>query len=78
MGKTVGWEQGLDRTAELEIELRIGQCNDALKAVRLALGKKAFLFRTQIRPKGPKTGKTKSWDGIHAADQTLRLHAQIY
>jgi hypothetical protein len=62
----------------LEVELRSGQCNDSLKGVRLSLGKKVFLFRTEIRQKGPKTGKTKSWDTIHSTDQTLRLHAQIY
>jgi hypothetical protein len=64
--------------ARLELRLRAGQCNDSLQGVRLALGKKAFLFRTQIRPKGPKKGKTRPWDSIHAADQSLRLHAQTY
>ena len=51
---------------------------DLQTLIWLALGQKAFLFHTQIRPKGPKTGKTKSWDGIHVVDQMLRLHAQIY
>jgi len=61
-----------------EIDLREGECNDALQNVRLALGKKAFLFRTQVRPKGPKTGKTRPWAGIHAADRSLRQAAQLY
>lgn len=78
MSQTIRGVRGLDHAVELEVQLRAGQCNDALKAIRLALGQKAFLFRTQIHPKGPKTGKTKSWDGIHEVDQTLRLHAQIY
>ena len=78
MTRRVRWEHGVQGVAALEIQLRAGQCNDALKAIRLALGKKAFLFRTKIRPRGPKTGKTKSWDEIHAVDQTLRLNAQIY
>ena len=42
------------------------------------LGKKAFLFIAKIWPKGPKTGKTKSWDGIHSTNQALRLYAQSY
>jgi hypothetical protein len=71
-----------DRTiaeaARLELQLRAGQCNDSLQGVRLALGKKAFLFRTKIRPKGAKTGKTRAWDAIHTTDQTLRLQAQTY
>jgi len=71
-------QRGLVYLAKLEMELRCGQCNDNLKGVRLMLGKKAFLFITKIRPKGPKTGKTKSWDAIHSTDQSLRLYAQNY
>jgi hypothetical protein len=76
--KAIRRELRLGDIVEVEIRLRIGQCHDALKAIRLALGKKGFLFRTQIRPKGPKTGKTRPWDSIHAVDQTIRLQAQIY
>lgn len=32
----------------LKVQLRLGQCNDSLKGVRLSLGKKAFLFWTEI------------------------------
>jgi hypothetical protein len=52
--------------------------NDALQSIRLALGKKAFLFQTQIRPGGAKTGKTRPWDNIHSADAELRHAAQLY
>jgi hypothetical protein len=69
---------GLVELAKIEIELWSGQCNDNLKGIRLMLGKKAFLFIMKIRPKGPKTGKTKSWDGIHSTDQALRLYTQNY
>jgi hypothetical protein len=67
-----------DGAVNTEKELRIGECNDALEGIRLALGKKAFLFKTQIREKGPKTGKTRPWDALHATDDTLRHHAQLY
>lgn len=72
------WEGSSRELQKLEIQLRCGQCNDSLKSVRFALGKKAFIFRTLIRPKGPKTGKTRPWDSLHSTDQTLRLQAQIY
>jgi hypothetical protein len=78
MAQDMCQELRLRDIVDIEIQLRIGQCHDALKAIRLAMGKKGFLFHTKIRPKGPKTGKTKSWDSIHALDQTLRLQAQIY
>ena len=71
-------QRNLADAARLELRLRAGQCNDSLQGVRLALGKKAFLFRTQIRPNGPKTGKTRPWDTIHSTDHSLRLYAQIY
>jgi len=78
MSRVLRRERGLEDAIKLEIQLRVGQCNDSLKGIQLSLGKKAFLFRTKIRPKGPKTGKTRGWDSIHAVDQTLRLQAQIY
>jgi hypothetical protein len=78
MARSTRWGLGLGEMVKVEIQLRVGQCNDALKAIRLGLGKKAFLFRTQIRPRGAKTGKTRAWDSIHGVDQTIRLQAQIY
>jgi hypothetical protein len=76
--KAIWRELKLGNIVEVEIQLRIGQCHDALNAIQLALGKKGFLFLTQIRPKGPKTGKTWPWDSIHAVDQMIWLQAQIY
>lgn len=78
MSQDIRKRRDLKVATDWEIELRIGQCNDALQGVRLSLGKKAFLFRTQVRSGGPKTGKTRPWDAIHAADATLRQHAQLY
>lgn len=71
-------DRNISSATAQEIELRIRQCNDTLQGIRLALGKKAFLFRTQVRARGPKVGKTKSWDGINAAHETLREQAQLY
>ena len=71
-------ERAIGEVVKLEMELRSGQCNDNLKGIWLMLGKKAFLFITKIRPKGPKTGKTKSWDSIHSTNRALRLYAQNY
>jgi hypothetical protein len=78
MGKSLLRQRGLQDVAAMEVQLRSGQCNDSLQGVRLSLGQKAFIFRTKIRPKGPKKGKTRSWDSIHAIDLALRLHAQTY
>ena len=71
-------EHAIGEVVKLEMELQSGQCNENLKGIQLMLGKKAFLFITKIRPKGPKTGRTKSWDSIHSTDQALQHYAQNY
>lgn len=45
---------GLEPLAEQEMELRQGQANDALEGLRLALGHKALLYRSQVRNIPPK------------------------
>lgn len=61
-----------------EIELRIGQANDALQSLRLAIGQKSFLFRTQLRNAKSKTRKTKAWDDISAVGNTVSHHRRVY
>lgn len=39
---------GFGRIAQQELELRQGQANDCLNSLRLALGHKALLFRTDV------------------------------
>jgi hypothetical protein len=39
---------GFGRIAKQELELRRGQANDSLNALRIALGHKALLFRTDV------------------------------
>jgi hypothetical protein len=48
LGIAVCEQRGLSLAVHAEIQLRIGQCNDALQAVRLFIGKKAFVFKTNI------------------------------
>jgi hypothetical protein len=47
--KPADWERlGFGRVAKLELELRQGQANDSLQDLRIALGHKALLFRTDV------------------------------
>jgi hypothetical protein len=47
--KPADWERlGFGRVAKLELELHQGQANDSLKVLRIALGHKALLFRTDV------------------------------
>ena len=68
----------LEAASDAERELRMGQANDALQGVRLAIARKAFVFRTQVRRAVNKTHKTRAYSKIHSTDTSLRYHAQLY
>ena len=56
---------GFDGIVEKEKVIRMGQANDALQGLRVALSKKAILFRG-LRDATSKTKRNKSWDQIKA------------
>ena len=63
---------------EKEISLRQGQANDALQGLRMAIGKKSFLFRTKLRAAKSKVQKLRSWDDIGAVTGSVQHQARIY
>jgi hypothetical protein len=71
-------ELGYAKLARKELKIREGQANDALQAIRMAIGEKSFRFRKQLRNATSKTQKTRSWDSIHTATKRLRHHRLIY
>ena len=79
---SIGFEKcsrlGLKLLAEKEMLLREGQANDALQAIRLAIGEKSFRFRKQLRTAKSKVKKTRSWDLIKSASKQLQHHRLIY
>jgi len=78
LGLAVCEQRGLSSALHGEIQLRIGQCNDALQAIRLFIGKKAFVFKTNIRSAPSKKYKTRAYRQVQSMDSTLRYHAQLY
>ena len=71
-------QMGLGRLGEIEMELREGQANDALEALRAGLAEKSLRFRTEVKPaKGQKTA-TRAWDSIHRADKQIRAAVRSY
>lgn len=71
-------ELGYIRLARNELKIREGQANDALHAIRMAIGEKSFRFRKQLRSATSKAQKTRSWDSIHNATKQLSYHRLIY
>ena len=61
-----------------EAQLCHAQANDAIHQIRLALGFKSALFRTQVRPANTQQMKTRAWNAVHNVDSTLSEHARIY
>ncbi|KAF8124933.1 hypothetical protein EV363DRAFT_1299555 [Boletus edulis] len=72
--------QGLkmNHLVELELKLRIGQANDALHEIRLALANKDRLFRTQVRHADNYVKKTRAWSKVNSFDTALQLKVAVY
>lgn len=64
--------------AAKELELRLGQANDALHNLRIALGKKSFLFRSHVRAAKSQQKKTRAWAEVSSVDADVRQQARIY
>lgn len=61
-----------------ELQLRRGQANDCLQALRLAIGQKSFLYREGIRPASRKSIMLKSKSSVVALSAHISLQCQIY
>jgi hypothetical protein len=71
-------ELGYEPFVKQEKALRVGQMNDALHGLRLAISRKAVIFREGLRSSRSKNQKTRSWDEIHQVDGSVRHHARMY
>ncbi|KAH9019735.1 hypothetical protein EDB85DRAFT_2075789 [Lactarius pseudohatsudake] len=79
---SLGWEwcvrNGVKSLAGKEVQLRHAQASESIHRIRLALGFKSALFRTQVRPARSQQTKTRAWNAIHSVDTNLHVHARIY
>jgi hypothetical protein len=64
--------------ARKELDLRLGQANDALHNLRIALGKKSFLFRSHVRAAKSQQRKTRAWSEVSGVEADVRQQARIY
>ena len=67
----------------VEKDLRMGQANDSLHSVRLAVAEKSYSYRKKVRngstnPNTSYRGRRKAFDDAHAIDADIRKHARIY
>lgn len=79
---SLGWTWCVSHNAKSlavkEAQLRQAQANDAIHQIRLALGFKSALFRTQVRPANTQQTKTRAWNAILNVETTLAEHARTY
>lgn len=78
IGKTRRHELGLASVSDMELSLRRGQANDALEAIRLAIGQKSFLYREGVRPKQRKQMQTRSRTVITSLSEQISRHCKVY
>lgn len=72
--KKIGWEKMMKQ----ELELRIGQANNALEKLRLALGHKTVVYKVGVRNAKSQATKTRSRSDVQQADKTIDKHTSIY
>jgi hypothetical protein len=79
---SLGWEwcasHGVTSLAIKEAKLRYAQANDSIHRIRLALGFKSALFRTQVRGSRTQKTKTRAWTAIKSVDTTVHEHSRNY
>ena len=62
-----------------EVEMRIGQANDALHDLRISIAHKSFLYRTQVRNNAPtRTYVTRSYGEVHNLQISIEQAAKTY
>jgi hypothetical protein len=79
---SLGWEWCVSHHAQSlakkEVKLRCAQANESIHRIRLALGFKSALFRTQVRPANSQQTKTRAWNAVRSVDTNVHEHARIY
>jgi hypothetical protein len=78
LGQNIVKEAGLETLALQEIELRLGQANDALGDLRVELGHKSLLYRTKLRYSKNTKGKTRAWKEVNKSSMEVMKHVRRY
>ncbi len=66
------------RLGEKELQLRVGQMDEALSELRLALAQKAFVFREGVRKQTSQKKKLRSFKSVRAVDDTVLMYSRLY
>jgi hypothetical protein len=78
LGVDMSPDPGFQALCKQELELRKGQASDALHQIRLALGYKEFLYRTNVRSAKSQQKKSRAWAELITAEGSLKQQVKIY
>ena len=78
LGRDYISRHGLETLGKQEIELRVGQANDSLAALRVELGHKSLLFRSKVRYSKNQKGKTRAWKEVAQSAGRVMKHVASY
>jgi hypothetical protein len=70
--------RGLAEMARQEAALRVGQINDCLQGLRMALGEKSIMLRTQVRNADSQHQMTRAWASINKVEAQVHRHVKRY
>ena len=69
---------GLTEMARQEAALRVGQINDCLQGLRMALGEKSIMLRTHVRNADSQQQMTRAWASINKVEARVHRHVKRY
>ncbi|KAG2004971.1 hypothetical protein CC2G_003473 [Coprinopsis cinerea AmutBmut pab1-1] len=68
----------LGSAAAKELRLRVAQADDALESVRIEIGHKSYLYRSNIRLAHGKQQRLRGYAAVKAVDRSMRFHLKSY
>ncbi|KAG9309137.1 hypothetical protein JVU11DRAFT_10845 [Chiua virens] len=78
LGHAACVEYGIGDLAHQELSLRMGQANDALHAIHLALVDKAILFHNDVCHASGNVSRSCAWGKVKSVDTVLCKYTTIY
>jgi hypothetical protein len=69
---------GLVEMGNQEAALRIGQMNDALHSLRMALGEKSLMLRTSVRNACSQRQITRAWSNVNRLENQVQKYCRAY
>jgi len=78
LGKNQCIEHGWGPIVGQELELRVGEVNECLERLRLALGHKSLLLRNDVRKATGQKGKTRAWADVNKIGDIIKKEVSTY